>query len=161
MYFLPIITKYQKETTKIRTAFDNNIVTYKILNKIPFWLEIRKIHNKYIKIFLQACHSKTTEKMLWITEICELNSELRFLIEILDYKSIRFLLPFWNLLRTKPSKLLNIKVSLKFWWTFIGWEMLHTGSKVTSLFIHNSINSYSLINNKKCRDKLLHFNITS
>ena len=117
--------------------------------------------NKQVKIYLPACHSKTTKKMLWITEICELNSDLRLLIEILDYKLIRFLLPFWNLLRTKPWKLLNTKVSLKFWWTLFDWEMLHTGSKIISLFIHNSINSYSLINYKKSRHKLLQFNITS
>ena len=94
--------------------------------------------------------------MLWITEICELNCDLRFLIEILDYKLIRFLLPFWNLLRTKPWKLLNTKVSLKFWWTLFDWEMLHTGSKIISPFLHNSINSYSLINYKNSRHKLLH-----
>ena len=58
--FLTNYHQILKKPKKIRTAFDN-IVTYRILHTIPFGLHI---DNKYIKIYLPACHSKTTEKML-------------------------------------------------------------------------------------------------
>ena len=65
-----------KKIKKIRTAFDNNIVTH----TIPFWLHIS---NKYIKIYLPACHSKTTEK----DAVSHWNMWIELWLEILDWNS--------------------------------------------------------------------------